>query len=111
MGFYVNVKAKKGCLGQMNKLWKRQFGGFLIYTPSRIKKEIEFLQNDEKSKHLRYIKTISDWDKTFSILANGSGQIFIRPYGYSEERSVEFEKENQEIKSQIKFVLDHRMLL
>lgn len=41
MGFYVNVYAKKGCAGQINQLWKSKFDDFLIYTPHRIKKEIE----------------------------------------------------------------------
>ena len=110
MGFYVNVKAKKGCAAQINKLWKNHFNGLLIYTPAKIKKEIAFIQSDEKSKHLSYVKTVKIWDETFPIYANGCGQIFIRAYGYDEEESEKFKQENQEMVDKIKFILDHRML-
>lgn len=110
MGFYVNVKSKKGCASQINKLWNIQFGDFLIYTPSRIKEEINFIQNDEKSKHLSYVNSVKIWNETFPIYKNGSGQVFIRAFGYDEEKSNKFKKENELIKNKIQFILDHRLL-
>ncbi len=110
MGFYVNVVAKKGCARQINSLWKNQFDGFLIYTPAKIKKEIEFIHNDPESQHLNYIKTVSDWGNVFPIYKNGSGQVFLRPLGFSEERAEEFKQENKLLLEQVQFILDNRLL-
>ena len=110
MGFYVNVKAKQGCSKQINDAWKKQFEGFLIYTPAIIKGEIDYIRNDQSQQHLRYVDSVKVWNKTFPIHASGKGQIFLRAFGYSEERSQEFIKENEELIQKVKFVLDHRML-
>tara|TARA_B100002019_G_scaffold165370_1_gene142857 strand:+ start:1366 stop:2169 length:804 start_codon:yes stop_codon:yes gene_type:complete len=110
MGFYVNVVAKKSCVKQINTAWKKRFDGFLIYTKEIIKSEIDYIHNNKDCKHLRYIKTIEDWNDTFSILKEYSGQVFLRAYGYDEERQKEFQKEQTVLKEQIKFLLEHRFL-
>ena len=110
MGFYINLKVKKGSAGQINKLWRKEFGESLIFTRHMIKKNIDFIQSDESQKHLHYIKTVSTWNKVFTICALDHGQVFLRPYGYSEERADEFEQNNKELKKQIALILDNRML-
>lgn len=107
MGFYVNAYAKKNCAGQINKLWKAEFGGFLIYTPYRIKKEIEVHNSHNQGV---FIDSVKDWNNLFPILASGRGQIFIRAMGYDEEESINFMKSNEHLKNQIKFLLDNRFL-
>jgi hypothetical protein len=110
MGFYVNVHAKKGCSRQINTAWKKQFGNSLIFTPARIKKEIEFIKNDPKQQHLLYVDDIFTWNNTFPIHANGRGQIFLRAYGYGEDEAEEFSKEGEELRNKVQFVLSHRLL-
>lgn len=110
MGFYVNVVAKQGCSRQINTAWKKAFGGFLVYTPSKINKEIEFIKNDPKQQHLTYVNDVKTWDKTFPIHANGRGQVFLRAFGYEEERAEEFSKESDELRAKVKFILEHRLL-
>ena len=110
MGFYVNVHAKQGCSRQINSSWKKQFGGHLVFTPSLIKHEIEFIKNDPKQHHLLYVNTIKIWDETFPIHANGRGQVFIRALGYDEDEAEIFVNENNELIEKIKFILDHRLL-
>ena len=41
MGFYVNVKAKKGCEKQINEAWSSKFGDVLVYTKEIIKKPMK----------------------------------------------------------------------
>lgn len=107
MGFYVNVYAKKDCAGQINKLWKAAFGGFLIYTPYRIRKEIKAHNSHNQGV---FIKSVSDWNKAFPILSSNRGQIFIRPMGYDQEEKLDFMNSSENLKKQIKFLLDNRFL-
>lgn len=107
MGFYVNAYAKKDCYKQINSLWKKQFGGFLIYTDYRVKKEIEYMH---KNDQCLFIKSVKNWNDNFSILAVGRGQVFLRAFGYDELRIEEFKKENNELKEKVQFLLDNRFL-
>ncbi len=110
MGFYINVEAKKGCSRQINSAWKKLFGETLVHTPGSIKKEIQFIKNDPKQKHLNFITSVKEWDQAFPSYANGKGQIFIRAYGYSEEKFEKFVTENPDLIAKVKFTLDHRFL-
>lgn len=107
MGFYVNCHAKKGCAGQINKLWKSQFKGFLIYTPYRIKKEIEA---HNKRGNGVYLESVKDWNTCFPIMSTNRGQVFLRAFGYSEEKKSVFMKESDNLKAKIQFLLDNRFL-
>ncbi len=107
MGFYINVYAKKDCAGQINKLWKAAFGGFLIYTPYRIKKEIKAHNSHKQGV---FIKNMKEWNNAFPILANNRGQIFIRPHGYNEEEKLDFMNSNKELEDKVQFLLDNRFL-
>lgn len=109
MSFYVNVEAKKGCSRQINAAWKRKFDGFLINTKASIKKDIEFIKNDPKQKHLTYIKDVKTWNETFTILAEGKGQVFIRAFS-DEESAIQFSNESDLLRDKIKFILDNRFL-
>jgi hypothetical protein len=110
MGFYVNVKSKTGCANQINDLWANKFKGFLIYTPKIIMEQIKFIKKDPKQQKLLYIDSVKIWNSTFPIVSQNKGQLFLRAYGYSEEKSNKFINENQELKDKMKFILDHRML-
>lgn len=110
MGFYVNVVAKNECAEQINQLWQKKFNTFLVYTPTIIQNEIDFIQKSDDRKHLQYITSIEQWNKTFPIFKENCGQIFLRAYGYSDEESAEFQKENQLLKEQILYLLELRFL-
>jgi len=107
MGFYVNVKAKKGCEKQINEAWSSKFGDVLVYTKEIIKKEIVAHKKHQPNTH---IKTVKDWNQSFPIHAEGRGQVFLRVFGYSEERQEEFIAESQEKRDMIQFILDNRFL-
>lgn len=102
MGRYVNVVARKGCVGQINELYARAFPGeFLVYDKARVEKEVQWCQT-EGPAHLRYITTPELWNESFPIHAEGRGQIFIES-----ERAPE---RTAELKAQVEWVIDNRLL-
>ncbi len=108
MGYYVNVQAKAGCATQINELWARAgHTRELIWTPERIQHEIEYIHATPERAHLRYIRTVEDWNKSFPIMADGVGQVFIGSVGFDAKEDPE---ETQKLVSQVRFVLEHRFL-
>lgn len=102
MGRYVNVVAKKGCIGQINELFARSFPGeFLVYDRARVEKEVEWCQT-EGPAHLRYITTPELWNESFTIYAEGRGQIFIE--------SERTKKQTAELKAMVEWVIANRLL-
>ncbi len=110
MGYYVNVIAKKGCENQINDLWSRQFSGWLIYTSTIIRSEIDYIAKNEEQKHLRWINTVKKWNEAFPICAERKGQVFIRAFGYNEDRAKAFSEQNEELRKKVKWIMDYRLL-
>lgn len=77
MGTQLNLYSKKRSLEKINRQWHQTFPDerFIVYTRAIIESEIEYIRNDPSQSHLSYIKTVEDWNKAFTILAEGRGQI------------------------------------
>lgn len=108
MGTYVNFVAREGCEDQINAAYARLVGDekqFIVYSEAVIRKEIEYIQSPagDDQAHLRYIKTVEDWNRVFgSVMGSGRGQIKIS--GLDEEYELE---EWTRLKRDIAFLIEH----
>jgi len=108
MPYSVMVVAKAGCTEQINELWTQAgFEGELIMTEAAAKKEVDFIQSPKGQPHLKYVKTVDDWNKTFPIMAVGTGMIDIGGLSFDKEENPD---ETARLTQQVQFVLDHRFL-
>lgn len=86
MGTYITCELKPEYVNHdtiaiVNGLWNVNNKGyentFHLNTREDIQKDIVCIQTDPKSKHLRYIKTVSDFNKAFPIWRIGTFQVKI----------------------------------
>lgn len=84
MGTYLNLELKdkrEKHINAINQVWKDYNPGFenmlRFLTRADIRKDIEYIKTDRAQAHLRYIKTVKEWDKVFPVWSTGTFQIKI----------------------------------
>jgi hypothetical protein len=110
MGTYVELKAKPGCEDQINAAFSAMTGNpkdFLVYSEKKIKADIAYIHSPKGTSqaHLRpYLNTVDDWEKVFPTMRLGTGEIKVSGVEDDDEARI------AQIKRNIQFVLDYRML-
>ena len=104
MGRSVSVVAIDGCTAQINDLFTRAFPDAepLLWDEATIRKQLRVIRRDPKRVHLRYIKTVSDWNESLRAWAVGCGNIVI-------DSQLEA-RELEATKAKILWVISNRML-
>lgn len=111
MGTYVEFQAKPGCEDQINAAYAAITGkpdDYIVNSATTIAAEIAYIHSPQgkAQKHLRpYLKTVSDWNGIFPIFRCGTGHIKVSGSDGEEEAA-----RVAEIKRDIQFILDNRML-
>lgn len=84
MGTYLNLELKnknERHIETVNRIWNDENPGYENTLHFRTKKEIEldieYFHKDEKQAHLRYIKTVEDYENTFKNWGRGTFQVKI----------------------------------
>lgn len=84
MGTYLSLKLRDKTFSGIihaNSLWNKENSGFentLHFTTEEdIEKDIEWIHSNPEQKHLRYIKTVRDWNKAFPMWGTGTFQVKI----------------------------------
>lgn len=82
MGTYLSLKLKDSSndnIHAVNTLWNLENVGFEdtlhFNTKEDIQSNVDAIQRDPGQEHLRYIKTVHDWNENFSFLAQGCFQV------------------------------------
>lgn len=108
MGTYVEFIAKPGCEDQINALYAAiagEPGNYIVNSPKTIATNIAYIHSPKgkDQAHLRpHLKTAADWDRLFPAWCCGTGQIKVS--------GVDDVERIAEIKRDIQFLLDNRML-
>ncbi len=84
MGTYLNLELKNKSerhIESVNRLWNEENPGYenMLHLRTRkdIKLDIEAIHTDPEQSHLRYIKTVDDWNKYLPVWAQGRFQVKI----------------------------------
>src|SRR3972149_3457581 len=84
MGTYLNLELKDKSerhIESVNRLWNEENPGYEntlhLRTRKDIKLDIKAIHTDPEQAHLRYIKTVGDWNKTFKNWGPGTFQVKI----------------------------------
>ena len=82
MGTYIGCIAKnRGDIEKINSLWNEMNPGFEdtfhLQTEKETQEDVDEIHRDPEQKHLRYIKTVEDFDKTFPVWGTGAFQVKI----------------------------------
>ncbi len=84
MGTYLNLELKNKSerhIESVNRTWNEENPGYENTLHFRTRKDIELdietIHTDPKQAHLRYIRTVGDWNKTFRIWGIGTFQVKI----------------------------------
>ncbi len=84
MGTYLNLELKNKSerhIESVNRLWNEENPGYEntlhLRTRKDIELDIEAIHTDPKQAHLRYIKTVGDWNKTFKNWGPSTFQVKI----------------------------------
>ena len=110
MGSSVEFQAKIGCEDQINAAYAAMTGkpdASIVHSARTIEANIAYIHSPkgEGQAHLRpCLKTVADWDALFPAWKRGTGQIKISGVGDDEVERI------AEIKRDIQFLLDNRML-
>jgi hypothetical protein len=82
MGTYLSLELKNGTnknIHAVNDLWNSENVGFEntlhFNTKEDIQADVDAIQSDPRQEHLRYIKTVQDWNENFSLWAQGCFQV------------------------------------
>jgi hypothetical protein len=108
MGTYFNLELKDKSerhIESVNQLWNEENTGYentlRFRTRNDIELDIEAIHTDPEQAHLRYIRTVSDWNKTFKIWRAGTFQVKITLGDYlcSEmaKRYIRFVEEHEKL--------------
>jgi hypothetical protein len=108
MGTYFNLELKDKSerhIESVNQLWNEENPGYentlRFRTRNDIELDIEAIHTDPEQAHLRYIRTVSDWNKTFKIWRAGTFQVKITLGDYlcSEmaKRYIRFVEEHEKL--------------
>jgi len=84
MGTYLTLELKDGtdkAIHSVNDLWNSENVGYEntlhFNTKEDIQADVDAIQSDPRQEHLRYIKTVQDWNENFPIWGVGCFQVKI----------------------------------
>ena len=84
MGTYLSLTLKDRTeenINTVNKIWNDENPGyedtFHLNTEADIRADIEYIKTDPDQAHLRYIKTVKQWNKAFKLWSSGQFQVKI----------------------------------
>jgi len=84
MGTYLSLTLKDRTeenINTVNKIWNDENPGyedtFHLNTEAGIKADIEYIKTDPDQAHLRYIKTVKQWNNAFKLWGSDQFQVKI----------------------------------
>ena len=84
MGTYLSLTLKDRTeenINRMNKIWNDENPGyedmFHLNTEADIRADIEYIKTDPGQAHLRYLKTVKQWNNAFKLWCSGQFQVKI----------------------------------
>jgi|SRR5665811_547143 len=84
MGTYLSLTLKDRTeenINTVNKIWNDENPGyedtFHLNTEADIRADIEYIRTDTGQAHLRYIKTVKQWNNAFKLWGSGQFQVKI----------------------------------
>ncbi len=84
MGTYLSLTLKDRTeenINKVNKIWDDENPGyedtFHLNTEADIRADIEYIKTDPDQAHLRYIKTVKQWNNAFKLWGSGQFQVKI----------------------------------
>ena len=84
MGTHLSLSLKNRTeknITAANTLWDSENPGyegtFHLRTRADVKADIEYIKTDPEQAHLRYLKTVKDWNNAFKLWGSGQFQVKI----------------------------------